>query len=188
MPSVDSYAGIVKKYVLDDKEAWRDADDVSTYPTFRQGDEVHYKLVVTNTGQGALTNIEVSDDKQPTLGGFHIDALASGESQSHEYSITLGDSVSGPLVNTACATAEGQPSSALLEIPCDTAGLTVVDEVVPGGPDDPGEVEPGGAGDLDEGDLAKTGNDVWPYLHGVLILTVLGGLLLVANRRRASHS
>ena len=120
------YSAAMKKYVLDRSGKWHDANDAADYPVFNYGDTVRYRVVVTNTGQGTLTNVQVSDDKQPQLGGFHVTSLAPGRSASHEYSIKLDTSVSGTLVNTASATADTPPDSHVPPtINTDPAGLQV---------------------------------------------------------------
>lgn len=120
------YSASLKKFVQDRDGVWRDANDVTDYPTFGYGDTVNYRIVVTNTGQGTLTNVEVSDDRQPALGGFTIASLAPGASQSHEYSIVLDESMTGPVVNTASATADPPPDSNVPPtIPSDPAGFEV---------------------------------------------------------------
>jgi uncharacterized repeat protein (TIGR01451 family) len=122
----DYYSASLKKYVQDRSGKWHDANDAADYPVFNYGDTVKYRIVVTNTGQGTLTNLDISDDKQPQLGGFHVDSLAPGESASHEYSMKLGTSVSGTVVNTACATADTPADSQVPPtINCDPAGLLV---------------------------------------------------------------
>lgn len=120
------YSASLKKYVQDRQGVWRDANDAADYPTFQYGDTVRYRVVVTNTGQGTLTGIDISDDKQPQLGAFRVDTLAPGESASHEYSIVLDDSVTGSLVNTASARADVPPDSQIPPtIPSDPAGIDV---------------------------------------------------------------
>ncbi|WP_436698775.1 DUF7507 domain-containing protein [Nocardioides sp. BYT-33-1] len=125
------YAANLKKYVQDRFGVWRDANDVADFPSFQYGDTVRYRVVVTNIGQGTLTNLEISDDKQPQLGAFHVDSLASGESATHEYSIVLDESVSGTLVNTASATVDTPPDyDTPPTIPSDPAGLEVANYTV----------------------------------------------------------
>lgn len=121
------YAYELKKYVQDVNGDWHDAQDLTDYPVFHLDDEVNYRVVVTNVGRGTLTDIEVTDDKQPELGAFHIDSLESGQSQTHEYSITLGPDTAASLVNTACAQA-AQPEDMETSIPdsCDPAGIEFV--------------------------------------------------------------
>ncbi|MGY1550596.1 DUF7507 domain-containing protein [Microbacterium sp. A588] len=118
------YSASLKKYVLDSDGEWRDANVVEDYPTFRPGDTIRYRIVVENTGQGTLTGIEVSDDKQPELGSFVIDELAPGASESHEFEIIADASAGSGVVNTACATADTPADSQILPtINCDPAGF-----------------------------------------------------------------
>jgi uncharacterized repeat protein (TIGR01451 family) len=120
------YSAAVKKSVQDSMGNWHDAQDVTDYPAFRYGDTIRYRIVVTNTGQGTLTNLDVTDDKQPSLGSFHIDTLAPGESKSHEFSIVLDESANGSVVNTACGRADTPADSNLVPtINCDPAGFEV---------------------------------------------------------------
>lgn len=131
MTMAHHYAANLKKYVQDRQGRWRDANDLADFPAFQYGDTVRYRVVVTNIGQGTLTNIEVSDDKQPELGAFTIDELAPGDSSSHEYSIVLDESVTGTLVNTASATADTPPDAyEPPEIPSDPAGFEVTNYTV----------------------------------------------------------
>jgi uncharacterized repeat protein (TIGR01451 family) len=120
------YSAALKKYVQADDGTWHDANSAADYPSFRYGDTIHYRIVVTNTGQGTLTNVTVSDDKQPTLGAFTVASLAPGKSATHEYSIVLDRSVTGTVVNTASATADTPPDSNISPtIPPDPAGFEV---------------------------------------------------------------
>jgi uncharacterized repeat protein (TIGR01451 family) len=126
MSVANYYSAALKKYVQDVKGAWHDANDVADYPAFRYGDVIRYRIVVTNTGQGTLHHVVVADDKQPALGGFSIDSLDPGKSESHEYSITLTKSVSGTVVNTATASADTPPDSQIPPtINSDPAGFEV---------------------------------------------------------------
>lgn len=130
MTMAQYYSATLKKFVQDVNGEWHDANGPADFPAFHYGDTIHYRVVVTNTGQGTLTDIDVSDDKQPQLGAFHIDSLPSGQSQSHEYSITLDTSVSGSVVNTACAKAATPPDMTTApDIPCDPAGFDVTNYV-----------------------------------------------------------
>ncbi|WP_210649048.1 DUF11 domain-containing protein [Nocardioides sp. SYSU D00065] len=120
------YSANLKKYVQDRNGEWHDAQDAADYPAFRYGDTVRYRIVVTNTGQGTLRDVEISDDKQPELGGFTIDSLAPGEQQTHEYEFVLDESTSGTVVNTACGTADIPSDSQVPPaINCDPAGIEI---------------------------------------------------------------
>lgn len=124
------YSASLKKYVQDRNGEWHDANDVTDYPAFQYGDTVNYRIVVTNTGQGTLTNVEVTDDQQPALGSFTIASLAPGDSETHEYSIVLDESTTGTVVNTASATADTPPDSNVPPtIPPDPAGFEVANYV-----------------------------------------------------------
>ncbi|WP_129789515.1 DUF7507 domain-containing protein [Promicromonospora panici] len=120
------YSASLKKYVQDLEGNWHDANDPADYPVFRDGDPIRYRIVVENTGQGTLTNVVVSDDKQPELGAFTIDSLAPGDTESHEFEITADATVGDSVVNTACAEAD-QPddSETPPTINCDPAGIEI---------------------------------------------------------------
>lgn len=126
MTVANHYSVALKKYVLGRDGQWHDAQDVTDYPSFQYGDTIRYRIVAENTGQGTVRNLTISDDKQPDLGKFVIDALAPGEKKSHEYQIVLGDSVNGTVVNTACGSA-AVPSDSQVPptINCDPAGFEV---------------------------------------------------------------
>ncbi|WP_443080726.1 DUF7927 domain-containing protein, partial [Streptomyces sp. PTD5-9] len=120
------YSASLKKFVQGKDGQWHDANEAADYPTFKYGDTVRYRIVVTNTGQGTLKNVKVSDDKFPELGAFTIASLEPGKSQSHEFSTVLDKSVSGTFVNTASATADTPPDSEVPPtIPPDPAGIEV---------------------------------------------------------------
>ncbi|MFC4222822.1 DUF7927 domain-containing protein [Lysinibacter cavernae] len=126
----NSYSASLKKYVQDAKGEWHDANDDADYPSFRTGDTVSYRIVIENTGQGTLTGIEVTDDLFPTQGSFTVASLASGESEAHDFSVTLDESLGGNVVNTASATAD-TPVDALdaPSINSDPAGILVANYV-----------------------------------------------------------
>jgi hypothetical protein len=122
------YSVSLKKYVRDADGNWVDASDPVEYPRFREGDAVNYRVVVTNTGQGTLRDLTVSDDKQPQLGSFEIDELAPGEDNAfvHEYEVTLGEDVPDSIVNTACVSApRPADTNEDVDTSCDPAGITV---------------------------------------------------------------
>ncbi|MFF2354183.1 hypothetical protein ACFVVL_30985 [Kitasatospora sp. NPDC058115] len=125
------YSASLKKYVQGTDGQWHDANEAADYPVFRYGDTVKYRIVVTNTGQGTLTNVKVSDDKFPQAGAFTVASLAPGASESHEFSTVLDTSVSGTFVNTASATADTPPDSGVPPvIPPDPAGIEVTNYAV----------------------------------------------------------
>jgi fimbrial isopeptide formation D2 family protein len=122
------YSVSLKKYVQDRDGNWVDANDAAEYPSFRDGENVNYRVVVTNTGQGTLRDLVVADDKQPQLGSFEIDELLPGaeNAEVHEYTVTLGDGGADSIVNNACVSA---PQPADTEDPvqtsCDPAGIVL---------------------------------------------------------------
>jgi fimbrial isopeptide formation D2 family protein/uncharacterized repeat protein (TIGR01451 family) len=116
------YAVDLKKYVQDADGVWHDANTIADYPTFRAGDEANYRIVVENIGQGTVTDLEITDDLFPE-GSFTVDELARGESQTHEFTVTLTGG--GNIVNTACGTAATPPDAEAPTIICDPAGVIV---------------------------------------------------------------
>lgn len=128
------YSASLKKYVLissdadpDDPDSWADSNDIAGYPSYALGDDVRYRVVVTNTGAGTLTDIVVTDDLQPGLGAFTIDELAPGESESHEYTVSYGADDPSTIVNTACVTAASPVGDAPdgVQLSCDPAGVLI---------------------------------------------------------------
>ncbi|WP_156760267.1 DUF7507 domain-containing protein [Microbacterium karelineae] len=121
------YAAELKKYVRDADGEWHDAQDVSDFPQYRAGDEVPYRIVIENTGQGTLTNVEITDDQQPAEGPFVIAELAPGATETFEYTMTLPADIGDEFVNTACATTDTPPDAEEPPtIDCDPAGIEVV--------------------------------------------------------------
>ncbi|MBW9094856.1 DUF11 domain-containing protein [Microbacterium jejuense] len=121
------YSASLKKYVQDADGTWRDANDVTDYPTYRVGDEVPYRIVITNTGQGTLRDLRITDDRVPE-GAFTVDELAPGDDEVHEYTMTVQG---GDVVNTACASAAIPDDSGIAPtINCDPAGIEVVNYAV----------------------------------------------------------
>lgn len=120
------YSAALKKYVMDADGVWRDANDVTGYPVFDIGDTVRYRIEVENTGQGTLTNVVVTDDKQPELGGFVIDELGAGKTEHHDYEVVVGETSGDTVVNTACASADLPADSGVAPtINCDPAGFEI---------------------------------------------------------------
>ncbi|MBL3685365.1 hypothetical protein D3248_00095 [Leucobacter zeae] len=124
----------IKKYVQDDEGNWHDAQNVDDYPTWYAGDTVPYRLVVTNTGDETLTDVQITDDQvdlaalDPLPAGLEAGAvipeLLPGEDNAVtiEYSIELGDeAVGGSLINNACAV----PADTAVDESCDPAGILV---------------------------------------------------------------
>ncbi|MFP3466809.1 hypothetical protein [Leifsonia sp. SIMBA_070] len=122
------YSAELLKEVQAADGTWHDANSAVDYPVFHYGDTVNYRITVTNTGQGTLTNLNVTDDKNPTAGAFQVASLAPGEKQSHTYTLALDDTLpGGSFVNTACASADTPADSGVAPtIPCDPAGIDLV--------------------------------------------------------------
>lgn len=142
------YSASLKKYVQDSDGEWHDANTVEDYPTFFGGDSVPYRIVITNTGQGVLTNLVIADDRYPAEGGFTVPTLAPGDSSTHEFTIALAaDAATGTLVNTATASADIPAETGVAPtINIDPAGV-VIDEVTFDFGDAPAEYATALAGD-----------------------------------------
>jgi uncharacterized repeat protein (TIGR01451 family)/fimbrial isopeptide formation D2 family protein len=117
------YAVDLKKYVQDADGEWHDANTPADYPTFRVGDEVTYRIVVENIGQGTITDLEITDSLFPE-GSFTVDNLARGEQDVHEYTVPMTGG--GTVINNACGTAATPPDAEAPTILCDPAGVEVV--------------------------------------------------------------
>ncbi len=117
------YAVNLKKYVQDSDGVWHDANTPADYPTYRVGDEVPYRIVVENIGQGTVTDLEITDSLFPE-GSFTVASLARGEQQVHEFVATMTGG--GSVVNNACGTAATPPDAEAPTILCDPAGVEVV--------------------------------------------------------------
>lgn len=119
------YSVNLKKYVQDADGEWRDANDPLDYPVYKLGDTVRYRIVVENTGQGTVTGLVITDDLFPE-GSFTVEELAPGETESHEFSVTIGEDADDQVVNTACGEADIPEDSAVAPtINCDPAGVVV---------------------------------------------------------------
>jgi uncharacterized repeat protein (TIGR01451 family) len=117
------YAVDLKKYVQDADGEWIDANTPAEYPTYRVGDEVTYRIVVENIGQGTITDLEIADSLFPE-GSFLVDELARGEREVHEYTVSMTGG--GTVINNACGTAATPPDAEAPTILCDPAGVEVV--------------------------------------------------------------
>lgn len=155
------YAMSLKKYVLKAVDAdpaldssWADADNDAEYPRYNPGDQVQYKVCVTNTGTGDLTNIQVTDDLQPTKGAFTIPTLAAGangavgEKECKTYTVTLPNDAASMVVNTATATTTTPDNPETYPLTSDNpAGIYVTNQKVTvekaSDPTDGAEVLPG---------------------------------------------
>lgn len=152
------YSAALKKYVQGTDGRWHDANTVEDYPKFKVGDTINYRIEIRNTGQGTLTNVVISDDKQPELGRFVIESLAPGAVQERTYSIVADPSMGDGVVNTASATADTPPDSGVPpEIPSDPAGFEV-------------EGEPTHVKSLLS--ATPTGNGQWRLVYGIDVTNV----------------
>jgi uncharacterized repeat protein (TIGR01451 family) len=120
------YALDIKKYVLvkggnpANPSDYHDANIPTDYQQYFVGDTIPYKIVITNSGTGALTNISVTDAIAPSC-NFIVASLAVGVSQTQTCSTTA--SAAGTLINTAIASTT-PPSGPALS-PGDVAGAVV---------------------------------------------------------------
>jgi uncharacterized repeat protein (TIGR01451 family) len=122
------YSASLKKYVQNADGEWVDANTAEDYPTYQPGDTVPYRIVITNTGQGTLTDLVITDDLFPE-GSFTVDELAPGAEEVHEFEVVLEAGGLDTVVNTACGSAaipgdSGVPPT----INCDPAGIEVEGE------------------------------------------------------------
>lgn len=130
------------------------------------GTVIVYTYVVTNTGDTAMFDITVTDDKLGTIG--HIESLAVGGSSQLTATFTLGTS---PVTNVA--TVVGEDSSGHQVSAQDSATVTVVSA--------------GGGGDGDDdgpGGTPFTGADTGGLGLLVLVLSTLGATLMALTGRR----
>jgi len=125
------YAYDLKKYVQDAAGVWHDAQDTNPadWPSFALGSvsAVNYRIVVTNTGQGDLSNIVVTDSLFPA-GNHTIATLPSGASDTYEFTADLSSYSAGATVrNVATAHTEVPPGTTqtTLPNPSDEANVTL---------------------------------------------------------------
>lgn len=144
----DCYALDLKKYVLvkggdpADPADFRDADTSPDYPQYAAGDTVPFRIIVTNKGTSALTEIPVVDSIVPAC-STTIPTLAAGASFVIDCSMTAAV---GETLNTASATIT-PPDGPQLSVD-DPAGFvvpepyTIAKSVSPatGSPAEPGSV------------------------------------------------
>ncbi|MGD2204267.1 SpaA isopeptide-forming pilin-related protein [Microbacterium maritypicum] len=134
----------LKKYVQDTDGVWHDANDIDDYPSFHTGATLHYRLVVTNTGDQTLHDLVISDDRvdlaalDPLPAGLTAGAIlpellpGAANAVTIEYDVPLTSRPEGGyLVNTACVApqdttppAPGEPAP--VEESCDPAGVLVL--------------------------------------------------------------
>ena len=114
----------------------QDAPADGAYDTL--GEVITYTIIVTNTGNTTLTNVDVTDANATITGGLPIATLAPGASATvtAEHVITQADLNAGQVVNTAVATGD------------DPMGNTVTDDS--DDPDNPADVDNNGDGDPDD--------------------------------------
>lgn len=123
---------MLKKYVQDADGVWHDAQNIDDYPRFHNGDSVKYRLVVTNTGDETITNVQLSDDRfdlsaidplpDGLAAGAVISELLPGADNAFvlEYDLPLsGLAADEPRVNNACAV----PEDTTIDESCDPAGI-----------------------------------------------------------------
>lgn len=180
------YAYDLKKYVRDAQGNWHDAQDTNEvdWPEFVQGTvgSIEYKIVVTNTGQGDLSNITVTDKLFPS-GNHTIASLASGESNEFVFTADLSGTTS-TVRNVAVAHTELPPGSTQTSLPdpSDEANIGVV----PVTPESPSPTVPestvhAGSGPLN---LAQTGTEAAWIVLGAGVLLLTGAAVIIGGRRR----
>lgn len=129
------YAYDLKKYVQDAAGQWHDAQDTNPvdWPSFSVGvTSVNYKIVVTNTGQGDLSNITVTDALFPQ-GNHTIASLPSGQSNEYQFTADLSTYAAGTVRNVATAHTPlpSDTSQTQLPDPSDEANVTLTDLLGP---------------------------------------------------------
>ena len=130
------------------------------------GDTITYTYVVSNTGDAALSNISVDDDRLGHIG--EIAQLQPGHDATLHATRTLS-ATQVWVINTA--TARGTDASGGSVSASDEASVTIV--------------APGSGGDGGHGGTAFTGLDSTPAAALAISLGLVGAALLVAARRRA---
>ena len=133
------------------------------------GTSIVYTYTVTNTGDTALFDVSVDDDKLNHIG--NVARLAVGATATLTAEITLGPS---PITNVG--TAQGEDRLGMSVEAHDTATVTVVSG---GGGDDGGDATGGSGG------TPFTGSDTGILASWIVVLSALGAVLLATSRRRA---
>ena len=130
------------------------------------GDTITYTYVVSNTGDAALSDISVDDDRLGHIGD--IPQLQPGHDATLHATRTLS-ATQVWVINTA--TARGTDASGGSVSASDDASVTIV--------------APGNGGQGGHGGTAFTGLDSTPAAALAISLGLVGAALLVAARRRA---
>ncbi|WP_340076728.1 gliding motility-associated C-terminal domain-containing protein [Leptobacterium sp. I13] len=107
---------------------------------FQAGETIGYTFTITNTGNTALNNIEITDPLV-TVTGTPIPSLLPGESDNTSYTatytLTQVDIDAGSFQNTATVTAEDPNNNMVSSLSDDPDDLTDNDSDGDGNPDDP---------------------------------------------------
>jgi uncharacterized repeat protein (TIGR01451 family) len=140
------------------------------------GDQLHYRIVVHNTGNVTLDQVSVRDPA-PGSGDFATTCgstgpLAPGESSvcRATYTVTAADLAADGVVNTAFAVAPGQVSSTAATASAQSNASGPTGPTGPGGPSGPG--------------LPGTGSPVGLLALGLAASALVVGVALVAVGRR----
>jgi hypothetical protein len=143
---------------------------------YTAGQSVTWRMVVENTGETTLTDVQVADP-EVTSCVKQYDSLAPGATDTFECTSTAR----GDLTNTATATGTSTQNGHSTPVTAtDTAKITVEDHT---------SANAGSPGDTPTGiDTGRPGNgsgpDVEVVIGGIaLLLAALAGLLLLARRR-----
>lgn len=129
------YAFDLKKYVQDASGIWHDAQDTNSpdWPVLTAGSKATYKIVVTNTGQGDLKDLTVTDALFPDV-AYPIASLPSGSSDEHVFTEDLTGRSVGTVHNVATAHAPLPADSTQTSLPdsSDEANVVLVPAAHPG--------------------------------------------------------
>ena len=104
-----------------------------------EGDVISFSFVVTNTGDVAITSVNITDPQLPILSGF-AGTLNPGESYSGasaEYTVTTADVAAQEYVNQATASGQNPENEAVEDLSDDPDDPTDNDVEGDGEPDDP---------------------------------------------------
>ena len=105
--------GTATTYIDKVNASWTIDKSVTSAPAngsfYKKGEAISYQIVVTNTGNVDLTDIELEDSLVNLGAQGSIDKLAPGESRTiaYDYKVTAADVSKGKVVNSVTGTATG---------------------------------------------------------------------------------
>lgn len=105
--------GTATTYIDKINASWTIDKSVTSTPAngsfYKKGESISYQIVVTNTGNVDLTDIELKDSLVNLGAQGSIDKLAPGESRTitYDYKVTAADVSKGKVVNSVTGTATG---------------------------------------------------------------------------------